>query len=458
MRKSFTISLIVLALLALLFIPARAFEITNESVIPAGQVINDDLFIAAEKVVIDGTINGNVFVNASEVTINGPVNGNLMVFGAITTVNAPVSGSVGFVGQTLELNSRVDGSVFAAGAAMVLNPQADVGLNIYFAGYSAQTMPGSRIGVDVSLSSYQAILKGEVTRNIEGNLSAFELDGAVGGDVQVDVDASDGQSFTLFLGPGSAELPDGIPSGIRVSDTASVGGTLTYTSPAEQSGAIALPGEKVVYIASVVEEKLTIAQSIQRRALQAGRDWITLLILGALLVRLLQRPLQHSSIAARQVLPALGWGIVVLLVTPLAVLLLGAAITIVSLLLGIVTLGGLSSMVSVGGYLALTLMALAFVITLLYISKLVVALAVGGWLYRRVWPQGDMKPIWPLLIGITVYELFAILPLGVGFLFTLLVSLIGLGAIWIMLRRRNLQPVPPAATPPGNPDEMSEVA
>jgi hypothetical protein len=460
MRKPLIISLIVLGLLAILFVPAKAFEMNDDGVISADQVINDDLFIEAEKVVINGTVNGNLFVNASEVSINGPVNGNLLIFGAVAKVNAPVNGSVAFVGQSLELNNRVEGSVFAAGALVVVNPQAVIGLNLYFAGYSAQTMPGSKIGVDVSLACSQAILQGEITRDLHAGLSALELDGTVGGDAQVEVEQPNQAGFSLrFMKPDSTvQLPDAIPSGIRVSETAKVGGMLKYTSPVEQASTIALLTEQVAYEAPVVTKKLTPAEDFQKRVLGAARDWITLLIFGLLMLHLLQRPFQRSSAATRRWLPALGWGMVVFVVVPMAVLLLGAAIVVISLLLGVVTLSGLSALVSVGGSLSLTLLALAFLVILFHISKLVVAASVGGWLVQRIWPQRTVNPIWPLIIGISLYVLITLLPFGVGALFSIVVTLIGLGALWIAYRQRNLLPETLTPNSPDHSGELSEVA
>jgi hypothetical protein len=460
MRKTFLILFITLALSAILFIPARAFELDNDGIIPAGQVINDDLFIEAEKVVIDGTVNGNLFVNAADVIINGPVNGNLLIFGAMVKINAPVSGSVAFVGQSLELNNRVDGSVFATGVSVVLNPQAVVGLNLYFAGFNAQTMPGSKVGADASLSAYQAILGGEIARDVHAALAAFELNGLVGRDVQVEVENPEETTFSLNFARtgGPVNFPDSIPSGIRVSDTAEVGGTLKYISAVEQSSTIALPAAQVTYETLVTEKKLTPVEELQKRILRAARDWITLLILGALALRFLQPPLQRTTMASRRWLPALGWGMVVLMVTPLAIFLSGAAITIASLLLGVVTLSSLSTFVSVGGYLVLTLFVLVFLIILVYVSKLVVATSFGGWLCQRLWPNSEARPIVSLLIGISLYVLIAMLPFGLGLLFGVVVTFIGLGALWIAYRQRNLPPEMLAPLPTAHAGDLSEVA
>jgi hypothetical protein len=243
---------------------------------------------------------------------------------------------------------------------------------------------------------------------------------------------------------------------LRVAETASVGGTLTYISTVEQANTIAIPSGQVVYQAREVEKKLGPVEDFQKRLLGAGRDWITLLILGFVMLKLLDRPMQRAGEATRRVLPALGWGLVVLLVTPLALVLVGALVTVLSLLLGVVTLEGLSIMVAVGGYIALALVTLIFLIILFYVSKLVVALAVGGWLYRRIWPEGEMKPIWPLLMGVTLFVLLSLIPLGGGALIGILVTLAGLGALWMTIRPHGFLAATPHAPAPEAGDNLSD--
>ena len=69
---------------------AQAVEIIEDGVIPGGEVIDDDVFIGADNVVINGQVNGDVFAFGSTVTLNGVVNGSMFVGAQNVRVNGSV--------------------------------------------------------------------------------------------------------------------------------------------------------------------------------------------------------------------------------------------------------------------------------------------------------------------------------------------------------------------------------
>lgn len=439
MRKFLFLIGLFFVLFALLVIPAQAVENDDDGIIEAGQVIDDDLFIEAEKVLIDGRITGNLFINGSDVIVNGQVDGNLFIFGAVSQVNGPVGGSLAFMGKSLELNNHVAGSVFAMGASVVLEKQAEINHNIYFSGYNFEASPGSLVGVDASIMGYQAILKGNVGRDLFGEVSALELEGTIGRNIDIEVDAPSNDVSVFKMGP----FPNSIPSGIRVSDQASVAGKLNYTSTSEQSATIAISPSQVIYHPLQNKKEPILWKSLLERVL---RNFVTLLLLGGLVLWLLPHPFEQTTQKVRQILPSLGWGIVTFIVFPLVILLAGGVIIVCGTLLGIVTLSRLAMLVLWGGFLALALIVIISLILLLYLSKLVVANAVGNWLFRRVLPTYKGHAILPLALGILLYVLLATLPL-IGFMFSVLVALIGLGAIWLTYyQRKQDSTLPPIET------------
>jgi hypothetical protein len=76
-----------------LVVPAAAVEFTQDGVIAADEVINDDLFISADKVTIEGTVNGDLFINSMNCVFNGVVNGNLIVNSGEMLLNGEVNGT-----------------------------------------------------------------------------------------------------------------------------------------------------------------------------------------------------------------------------------------------------------------------------------------------------------------------------------------------------------------------------
>src|SRR3989304_5776128 len=66
-----------------LAIPARAFDGRGGDTvtIPAGEVIEDDLYVGAGTFTLDGVVKGDLIVAGSTITINGTVEGDLLAAG-----------------------------------------------------------------------------------------------------------------------------------------------------------------------------------------------------------------------------------------------------------------------------------------------------------------------------------------------------------------------------------------
>jgi hypothetical protein len=115
-KKSGSRSIIILAILLALVglfaaAPARAADTRSgdQVVIGRGEVIEDDLYVAANSVTIDGTINGDLVAVGSQITINGTVKGDLLA-----------------AAQGIAINGTVNDDVRAAGQAIMLGPSARV--------------------------------------------------------------------------------------------------------------------------------------------------------------------------------------------------------------------------------------------------------------------------------------------------------------------------------------------
>ena len=95
--RKFLAVVVLAALLALTFsTPAAAFDGRggDRVIIKSGEVVNDDLYVGAQELILDGTVNGDVIVFAQIVTINGRVDGDLMAAAQTVAVNGEVTGSI----------------------------------------------------------------------------------------------------------------------------------------------------------------------------------------------------------------------------------------------------------------------------------------------------------------------------------------------------------------------------
>ena len=138
----------------------------------------------------------------------------------------------------------------------------------------------------------------------------------------------------------------------------------------------------------------------------------------------------------------------VLIVGYLAALLAAMLLIAVIFGLGSLTLAGLAWGAFWSGTVGLGAFFTFFTILIAYGSKLVVAYPVGRWILQRLQSETASEPVgwsqgWPLLLGVLLYVVAAGIPY-LGFVISTLVTLLGLGAMWLSLRGRTSKIVAPA--------------
>jgi cytoskeletal protein CcmA (bactofilin family) len=408
-------------------ITVDAVEFDEDGIIEEGEVIDDDLFIANDTVEINGVVNGDVFAGGSVVKVNGTVNGSLVI-GA----------------QTVQMNGDVTGSVYTGSSTLTLGSEAEVGRNLYFGGFNLTTEEGSYIYRDMLVAGYQALLFGEVGRDVRAAVGALEINGVIGNDVFAEVSGTEGNQEPLyFSGPPGVETI--VPAGIRVSDSAEIGGSLTYRSSENQSSAIAIsPAGGINFEYAPRTSPEADPEEVGRvssTALAASwlvkqvRTFVTLLLLGGLVVWQLPGILKKVSEKAEQEpLPSLGWGLVSILVVYLGAILVVGLVVAGAIFLGVITLGELAKVILVIGFSSLGLIMAVFGLLVSYGSKIIVSYLVGKLLLKWLAPQYDGGLIWPLVLGLLLYTFLRAIPLGFGLLIGVVTTLVGIGAIWMTYR------------------------
>jgi hypothetical protein len=452
-KHGFRIALIVSLSLALLIAlgvvqTARALQVDRDGVVEADEVIDDDLYIEAGHVVVDGTVNGVLIVSAGEAEINGTINGDLILFVSQATVAGDLAGNLFFGGQQLELNGTVEGSVFAGGSSLTLGPSAIVERNLLFGGFGLQATAGSRVGRDVHMGGYQTLLAGQVDRDVVTGSAALEIEGRVGGDVTATVDPPDEGSTLIFRFMRWPGMPEEIaPAGLRVGSGAEIAGTLTYKSSVEQADAIqsSAIGE-VVYEYVPPEEKP--APTFKDWFVGQLQKFLTLLVLGALVAWRAPVLLGRTADQARaKPLPSILWGLLALFVIFFGLIALAIAASILGVLFAVVTLGELLATVLLGGTSAFVLLVTLLGLLISYGTKLIVSYLVGKLILGRLAPRVAERAIWPLMLGIVLYVVITSIPC-LGDVIGFIVALISLGAIWLLIRQGRSTPEEASAEAP----------
>ncbi len=407
-------------------VTAKAVEFDEDGIVGANEIIDDDLFISGDKVEINGTVNGDVFAFGSVVKVNGTIHSSL------------VTGA-----QSVLVNGIVDGSVYGGSSTLTLGSEAKIGRNLYYGGFNLSAEPGSIVEKDLLVGAYQALLSGHVGRDVRAGVGALEIDGFVGNDVIAKVDSTTEKQQTYFF-PGIPGVETIVPSGIRISKDAEIGGALEYKSSVDQSAAIEIsPAGGITFeyvpdtdpqsdpdeVGRVGSTALALSWLVKQI-----RVFITLMLLGGLIIWQMPALLNRvSERAERESMPSLGWGLVSVLIVYLGAFIVTGLIIAGAIFFGVVTLGELSKVVLTVGFSSLALIMAAFGLLVSYGSKIVVAYMVGKLLIRWLAPKFENQPIWPMIIGVLLYTFLRAIPVF-GLAIGIFVTLIGIGSMWLAYR------------------------
>ncbi|MCE1253834.1 MAG: polymer-forming cytoskeletal protein [Anaerolineae bacterium] len=444
------------ALLAVSFLPVQAAVIDDDGIIEANQVIDDDLLISSASISMDGTINGNLLAAGRNVVINGKVNGDVLVIAnnLIISDTAEIDGNIFGGAGIITVNGKVNGSIFGGSRELYLKDGASLSRNIYYGGYQLSTTAETDVKRDIFAATYQSILNGSVERNVNISSAAVEINGKIGKDVNLQVGSPD-QSEAVSVKPYlSEDTPKPLQPGLKISKDAVIGGKLTYTSSSDQSAQfIATPQGGVVYQTPVPSETEKPAQttapvqpatpewvgSLANITFDIIRNFFTLLVLGALALWLIPDIFKKTSeFAQNKPGQSTGLGFLVILAGYFAAFLTVIVLILVAIVLSLITLGGLSATIFGVGFSGLSFIMAVFTLLITYGSKLVVAYLIGGLIIKKLAPQASRPEIWGLVIGILLYALFQAIPFF-GFLINLLITCVGVGAIWLYFTSRKSQ-------------------
>ena len=426
-----------LALLAVLLATSPGWAVESQSgdqvIIGPDEVVDDDLYATANEIVVEGTVRGDLVAFGRSVTVDGTVEGDLI--GA---------------GQSVEIGGEVDDDVRIAGQALLLNEDASVGDDLIAAAYSLQNEPESNVGGTLWYAGYQALLAGTVGEDLAGAANALTLGGEIGGDADVDVDGEEGGAAPpAFVPVPQVPIPT-VEPGLTLTDSALIGGNLTYQSSTEAQidpGA-RIEGDVVREERPVEEEEEEAARSpLTETVLDALGSLVALVLVGLLLVWIVPGWIRHRAYTVLdRPLASLGWGLLGLVAFPI----LGVVVLLVTILLaivlGLLTLGGLVALIIVLGLLAEAALVLALWISTGYLALIVVSFFAGVLLVEAIRPGRGRGRVLPLVVGLILYVVLRAIPV-LGPLVSLVVVLLGLGAIshWIWTKlRRSRATAPPA--------------
>ncbi len=316
-------------------------------ILPTGETHEGWYFVAAQHVIINGTVNGDAYVAAGQVEVHGTINGDLLVAGGDVEIGGTVSDDIRVAGGTVRMNGSVGKNVSAVGGNINVSPTAVINGGLLVA--CGNLVEG-----------------GTVQKDLRAAVGRVEVTGSVGKNVDV------------------------VGGQLMVARGANVGGHLTATLRDKEHSDIAEGAVKGAINVKQREEDPTRIMGLPPGTFWFRTIWGGSLLLAGLVMFLLSRKFfaEYGSVAASQLGWSLLWGLVLVVIGPIVGIVLCA--TIVGIPLG--------------------LMLLALYLMVLYLSQLSLGLAAGARLFGSNVTSGWIL-YFAFVVGTMIFQGLSLFPI-----------------------------------------------
>ena len=325
-----------------------------------------------------------------------------------------------------------------------------MGDDLIAAAYSLENEPESNVGGTLWYAGYQALLAGTVGEDLAAAANALTLGGEIGGDADADVDGEEGGAAPPgFLPVPQVPIPT-VEPGLTLTDSALIGGNLTYRSSTEAQidPQAQIEGDVVREERPVEEEDEEATRSpLAEGVLDALGSLVSLVLVGLLLMWLVPGWIRRRAYTVLdRPLASLSWGLLGLVAFLILGLVILLATILLAIVLGLLTLGSLVALIVVLGLLAEAALVLAFWISTGYLAQIFVGFLAGVLLLESVLPGRGAGRVLPLVVGLIVYVILGAIPV-LGPIVGLIVVLLGLGTLlkWVWTTVRHGRTRPPSA-------------
>ncbi|HEV3497879.1 MAG TPA: hypothetical protein VHA34_16170, partial [Actinomycetes bacterium] len=186
--------------------------------------------------------------------------------------------------------------------------------------------------------------------------------------------------------------------------------------------------------------------TVADRILDTLRRYLSILVIGVLLLWLLPRMFRRAADTARErPLLSLGVGFLEFIGVIVALVLLILITVLVAVVLGLLGLGSLAGVTVFAGLLVAAIVVFLLVLAMGFVAQAVVGLALGR-LVVRTDGRSFRGSLGALALGVLVVALVAAIPVVGGWLEALVV-LVGLGALLLLARAGRRPTAEPVAEP-----------
>jgi hypothetical protein len=416
LKKGLLSVFLLLALIVGVVGSAQAGGMVQVDRIQTGSVIEKDVFLTGDNPTLDGTVNGDVFAFGSNVAIMGDIDGSLFV-----------------VGDQVILDGDVTGSVYSVALSFDQTETSSIARSLYILAVDLSTQKGSTIGRDLWTVALSASLQGDTARDTK----------AVIGLLQIYRILRDGFNRSILgMSPSSPN---------QQIESVAVSSVRIVAHPHSQK-ALARIGSHVDFSP---ELKTGPAKNISTAEwlLQRLQALVTFFLIGGLVLWWKPEYFQRWADTVRnRPAASAGYGFIILMNGFLAPFLLLAIIVGFAVVFYFLKLPAIALIILGGGLSSLGLAFTAFLVCATYLSKAIVAYLAGALILNLIWRNAVKYKLLSLLLGLTIYVFIAQIPI-VGWITGLLLTILGLGAMWLVWFTKALPEVTPRIEPEIKKDE-----
>jgi hypothetical protein len=382
----------------------------------------DDEVLQGDTLASGETVENDILLNGTDVALNGTVAGDVLAVGRNVVISGDVQGSMVVLAENVVLNGQVEGSVYSIAVSFNMLSGSSIGRSLYYLGISLVTEKESEIGRDLTAVTLGARLAGAVGRNTKAIIGLLEI-----GKLIVDQVNEVTTGKPLPVPEASSAAPQKPSTTVFAASIGPIGNSRSSQRTVSQEDP---PGEDL-------QQEDGQTNSFGDWLIQRLRELVTYLLIGGLLIWLFPNLLDNwANQVRKKPLAAGGWGLVAYIVGFIAHVIFFLLILVVGISFAVVTLWGLAWAWWSVGFSSLALTFSLFLVAIAYISKIIVAYLLGKLIFERFASRPDMRKPWPLLVGLAIYVLLCGIPY-LGWVISLVVTFLGLGAIWLSFTERN---------------------
>ena len=343
---------------------------------------NESLYLAPEE-----TITGNVYATSKDITIEGEIEGDLIAIAEKIHIQGHLDGDLIAIAEDIVINGEINGNVRIMGKTLTIN--GTIARNLNFIGQSLFLEKNAQVFWDMNIISQNIEIKGSVLKNAHFWYEKLNLEGNIAGDLKIKGD----KNSTFNLSPNANITGDFYYQGLlnqQTVNTSSIKG-LIYKTEANNYKESSWPTWWQILIYQI----------------------IAIFIIALILLKInknlffnIQKELKKKPLVA------LGWGLLIITLTPLLII--------------------LSTLSFIGLPLAIIMLSIWLIVIIL--GPIFLAFLLGIEIIKKLKIKTKHPNIFSLLLGIMLIAFLSTIPV-IGIILLFLSSALGSGALLLNLKK-----------------------